>query len=284
MSRIAIVTDTDASLPSDVAARYGIRQVPILVQFGEETFQTGVDISDAELFARVDKEGRMPTTAAPAPGHFVEAFRTAFEEGAEAVVCLCVSSEVSGTYGAAMVAREALPERDIVVVDSRSISMGQGFMALAAAEAAQAGASPQEAVARAVEVRERTCLYATLTTLKYLALSGRVGHLAAGVAGLLNIKPTLTLREGKLEMVERIRSRARSWRRVLELTRQSLGDRRASRMAILHVNGLADARRFEEQVRADLPCPEEILIAELTPGLSVHTGAGLIGLVTVARE
>ncbi len=284
MSRIAIVTDTDASLPSDVAARYGIRQVPILVQFGEETFQTGVDISDAELFARVDKEGRMPTTAAPAPGHFVEAFRTAFEEGAEAVVCLCVSSEVSGTYGAAMVAREALPERDIVVVDSRSISMGQGFMALAAAEAAQAGASPQEAVARAVEVRERTCLYATLTTLKYLALSGRVGHLAAGMAGLLNIKPTLTLREGKLEMVERIRSRARSWRRVLELTRQSLGDRRASRMAILHVNGLADARRFEEQVRADLPCPEEILIAELTPGLSVHTGAGLIGLVTVARE
>jgi len=284
MSRIAIVTDTDASLPSDVAARYGIRQVPILVQFGEETFQTGVDISDAELFARVDKEGRMPTTAAPAPGHFVEAFRTAFEEGAEAVVCLCVSSEVSGTYGAAMVAREALPERDIVVVDSRSISMGQGFMALAAAEAAQAGASPQEAVARAVEVRERTCLYATLTTLKYLALSGRVGHLAAGMAGLLNIKPILTLREGKLEMVERIRSRARSWRRVLELTRQSLGDRRASRMAILHVNGLADARRFEEQVRADLPCPEEILIAELTPGLSVHTGAGLIGLVTVARE
>lgn len=282
MSQIAIITDTDASLPIEVAARYGIRQVPILVQFGEETFKTGVNISDAELFTRVDKEGRMPTTAAPSPGQFMEVFRAAFEESSEAVVCLCVSGEVSGTYGAAMVARDTLPERDIRVVDSRSISMGQGFMVLAAAEAAQAGASPQEAVARAIDVRERTCLYATLVTLKYLAMSGRVGHLTAGMAGLLNIKPILTLTNGRLEMLERIRSRARSWKRVIELTRQSLRGRRSSRMAILHINGLADAHRFEEQVRAALPCPEEILIAELTPGLSVHTGAGLIGLVTVA--
>jgi len=282
MRRIAVVTDTDASLPPEVAARHDIRQVPILVQFGQEAFSTGVDISDAELFARVDREGRMPSTAAPAPGQFAEAFRAAFEEGAEAIVCLCVSSEISGTYGAAMVARDTLPERNITVVDSHSISMGLGFMALAAAEAVEAGASPQEAVGRAVDVGEHTCLYATLVTLRYLAMSGRVGHLAAGMAGLLNIKPILTLREGKLEMLERIRSRARSWQRVLELSHQSLADRRVSRMAILHVNAPADAQRFEEQVRATLPCPDEILVAELTPGLSVHTGAGLIGLVSVA--
>jgi len=284
MRRIAIITDTDASLPARVAARYSICQVPILVQFGQETFRTGVDISDAELFARVDRESRMPSTAAPAPGHFLEAFRGAFDEGAEAIVCLCVSSEVSGTYGAAMVARDTLPDRDITVVDSRSIGMGLGFMALAAAEAVEAGASPQQAVGQAIEVRERTCLYATLLTLKYLAMSGRVGHLAAGMAGLLNIKPILTLRDSKLEMVERVRSRARSWQRTLDLTRQWLGGRQPSRLAILHVNALSDAHQFEEQVRATLFCPEEILIAELTPGLSVHTGAGLVGLPTVAAR
>jgi len=284
MSRITVVTDTDASLPPDLAARYGILQVPILVQFGQETYRTGVDISDAELFSRVDREGRMPTTAAPAPGQFLEAFRSAFEEGAEAIVCLCVSSEVSGTYGAAMVARDTLPDRDITVVDSRSIAMGLGFMALATAEAIGSGATPEEAMRRAVEVRERSCLYATLVTLKYLAMSGRIGHLAAGMAGLLNIKPILSLRDGKLDMLERIRSRARSWRRVLELTRQSLGDRDPDRMAIIHVNALADAQQFEAQLQATLPCPDEILIAELTPGLSVHTGAGLIGLATVAVQ
>ena len=282
MSRTSIITDTDSSLPPHLAAKYDIRQVPILVQFGRETHRTGSDIPDAELFARVDREGRMPTTAAPSPGAFIEAFRAALEAGAESLLCLCVSSEVSGTYSAAMIARDALPEREITVVDSRSIAMGLGFMVLAAAEALQAGASVQEAVEHATEFREHTCLYATLVTLKYLAMSGRVGHLAAGMAGLLNIKPILTLVDGKLEVVERIRSRARSWNRVLELTHQSLGDRHASRMAILHVNALADALRFEEQARAALPCPEGILVVELTPGLSVHTGAGLIGLVTVA--
>ena len=94
MSRIAVITDTDASLPPRLAANYGIRQVPILVQFGQETLRTGVDISDADLFARVDTEGRLPTTAAPAPGQFLEAFCSAFEEGADSIVCLCVSGEV----------------------------------------------------------------------------------------------------------------------------------------------------------------------------------------------
>jgi fatty acid-binding protein DegV len=96
------------------------------------------------------------------------------------------------------------------------------------------------------------------------------------------IKPVLSLRDGRLDVLERIRSRRRSWRRVLELTSESLGRRRARHMAILNVSAPQDALRFEQQVRESLPCPEEILVAELTPGLSVHTGAGLVGLVTVA--
>jgi DegV family protein with EDD domain len=284
MSPIAIVTDTDCSLPADIAARYGIRQVPISVHFGQETFKTGVDINDAQLFERVDREGKLPTTSAPAPGDFIEAYKAAFDEGAEAVICFCVSGEVSATYNAAVNAREMLPENDITIVDSRSLSMGQGFIVLAAAEAAQEGASKDEIVSYAMSLAERTHLYAALSTLKYLAMSGRVGHVAAGMAGLLNIKPILTIRDGKLDLLERIRSRKKSLARVIDLTGEALGGRPAKRMAVIHVCALDEARQFEAQLRSSLACPDEVLMCELSAGLSVHSGAGLLGVVVVAGE
>ncbi len=284
MTHVAIITDTDASLSPDLAAKHNIRLVSINVHFGQETLRSCVDIDEAGLFARVDQEKQLPTTSAPTPGQFVEAYSDAFEQGADAVVCICVSSTVSSTYNVALTARELLLDHDITVLDSANISMGQGFMTLAAAEAAEAGATVEEITARAVEVGKRVYIHGALATLKYLAMSGRVSQLTAGMGNLLQVKPILSLQNGKLDLLERVRTRGKAWNRVLELTAQALDGQTAEKMAIVHSNALDDAQKFEARLRATLPCPQEIIISAFTAGLSVHTGAGLIGLAVVAPQ
>jgi fatty acid kinase fatty acid binding subunit len=282
MPSIAVVTDTDSSLPAELAARYGILQVPISVHFGQDTLRAGVDIDDATLFARVDREGKYPTTSAPAPGEFAEAYRAAFADGADEIVCICVSSALSAVGQAAATAAGTMPDRKITIVDSQAVAMVQGFMAIEAAEAAQAGAPAEEIVRRAVAVRDRSTIYGALATLKYLAMSGRVGHVAAGFANLLEVKPIVTLVDGKLQMLERVRSRKRALARVIELTSEALAGRTLERLAVQHVACPEEALAFKEQLCAAIPCPDEVVIAEFTPGLSVHTGAGLIGVAATA--
>lgn len=283
MSSVAIITDTDSSLPADVAARYGIRQVPINIHFGEEVLRTGVDIDDAGLFARIDREGKLPTTSAPSPGQFLEAYQAAFAEGADAVACFCVSSGISATYQAAVSAAELLPERPITVVDTQSVSMAQGFMAIAAAEAAQAGATLDEVIAAARTVGGRAHVFGALATLKYLAMSGRVGYLAAGFGNLLSIKPVLTLRGGKLELLEKVRTRGKALARVIELAGEAAAGRPIRRLAVLHVNVPAEAQEFAGQVRAALSCSPEVIVAEMSAGLSVHTGPGMLGIALMTE-
>jgi DegV family protein with EDD domain len=286
MPKISIVTDTDASLTAELETKYNIRQVPITVHFGDEVLETNIDIDDAVLFARISNEGKLPTTAAPSPGKFAEAYRAAFEEdGADAVVCLTVSGEISATYDAALIAaNELMPDKDITVVDTLNLTLGQGFMAIAAAEAAANGAGVEKIVAIAKDVGARATLYGALATLKYLAMSGRVGSLTAGMAGMLNIKPILTIRDGKLDMLERVRTRKKAWARTIDLVKESVGDAPIEKMGIAHTDALKDAKAFEQLLRQQVNCPEEIHILPLTAGLSVHTGPGFVGVVFVRGE
>ena len=281
MPKIAIVTDTDASLPLSLADQHTITQVPIIVLFGYESFRDVYEIDSVETFARIDREGKLPTTSAPSPGQFSEAYQAAFDDGAESVLCFTVSSEVSATYAAAVSAKDMFPGRDITVVDTRSLSLGQGLTVLAAAEAVAAGSSVDEALAAAMDTSQRARFFAALPTLKYLAMSGRVGHLAAGVAGMLSVKPILTIRDGKLDLLERVRTQKKSWERLVELCFETIGERPIERMAMIHVTASEDAKQLESMLRAALDCPADMLFSELNPGLSVHAGAGLVGVVFV---
>jgi len=280
MSRISIVTDTDASLPAETAAAYNISQVPIYIQFGEEVFKTGEDIDDHKLFERVNKEGKLPTTTAPPPGKFAEVFRESFEaDKSDALICFCISSAMSATVKAAQIAaKELMPDRNITVVDTQTLSMGQAYMAMAAADAVKDGSDVAGAIRAAEEIRDRTYLYGALATLKYLSMSGRVSHIAAGMAGMLNIKPILSIQNGKLDMLEKVRTRKKAWARMIELVQTDLDGSRAEKMSVLHVNAPEQAAEFKELLKETVLCPDEILTAELTPGLSVHTGDGMVAV------
>jgi len=280
---IAIISDTDTSLPKDRLEEYGIIQVPITIHFGEEVLSACSDITDQGLVDRVERDGVLPTTAAPSPGAFSEAYRTAFERGASEILCLTVSAGVSATYQAALAAKELHPNKKITVFDTESISMGQGYMVLEAARLAKAGKSTEEILGAVVSLRDRTHLYAALDTLKFMAMSGRVGHLTAEMASMLSIKPILSILDGKLDLLEKVRTRKKAWSRVLELTVESLGDGEIDQIYVLHVAAEELAIEFEAQLREAVPCPDYIPRTGLTPGLSVHTGGGLVGVAFTTK-
>jgi DegV family protein with EDD domain len=161
--------------------------------------------------------------------------------------------------------------------------MGQGYMALAAAEAASQGATISEILSLINNIQAKTHLFAALSTLKYLVMGGRVSNIAGGVATVLSLKPILTIRDGKLDLLERVRTQKKAWERVIELSARTAGNHRIVKMCILHVNALQMARQFEEEIRVRMQCPDEILFAEVTPGLSIHSGSGMVGTVFVVE-
>ncbi len=280
---IAIISDTDTSLSQESLDKYGITQVSITIHFGDEILKACSGITDEELVERVIRDGVLPTTAAPSPGDFSKAYQAAFDSGADEIICLTVSAGVSATYQSAVTASELFPEKKITLVDTESISMGQGFMVLKAAELARAGKNTEEIIVGAKEVRERTHLLGALDTLKFMAMSGRVGSLSAEMAALMSIKPILTIKDGKLELLEKVRTRKKAWARILELTAERLGEGEFESIFILHVAASKAADEFEELLRDVVPCPEYIPRTELTPGLSVHTGGGFVGLAFTTR-
>lgn len=201
-----IITDSTCDLTPARAAALGVRVLPMTVQFGEESFRDGLDISNADFYARLRQAQTLPTTSQINPDVFVSAFREVLARGNQ-VLGIFVSSELSGTVQSAFIAKEMLDSGDVFVVDSRQVALSLGLLVSEAVRLRDAGATAAEAAAQLTALREKARLYAVVDTLKYLKIGGRVSAATAVVGGVLGITPIVALKNGKVESAGKARGR-----------------------------------------------------------------------------
>ena len=284
MPKTVIVTDTNSSLSKALCEPLDIIQVPIHIMFDEETYLTGVNVDDQKLFQIIDRQRIFPTTAAPSPNAFQQAFQQAFDQDADQVVCICCSSQISATYDAAKMAAGEFSGKTIAVVDSLQLTLAEGFQVLKAAEMAKQGADLDEILNAIEALKPRLHVYGALPTLKYLAMGGRMGKMAAGLADTLNIKPILTATGGKLELLEKVRTWHKARARLVELAVETAKETSVVQIGMFHVNNVDGTLELYKDLTKALTVPEEYLLEEFTPGLSVHAGSGVIGYVLVTAD
>jgi DegV family protein with EDD domain len=283
--RVAIVTDSTADIPPEIAAARGIAVVPLFVVFGEEQYRAGVDMTTAEFWERMLAPGApWPGTAAPGPGTFRDAFQAAFDDGAEAVVCITISTHLSASFKSAEIAAEMLPGRDLIVVDSMTASIGEGLLVLHAADLADEGRSAAEIAA---SVRARLAdvdMLLAMDTIEYLRKGGRLSAGKAAIATLLSIKPIITIADGLVEVVEQPRTRGKARGRVLE---RMAGGRDVEKVAVLFSPGEGtDPDAFRDELLARLPGaidPSTVIRATLGPSIGPHVGPRCMGAVLLRR-
>ena len=269
---VAVVTDSASNIPFDLAREFDITVVPLYVRIGGTAFRDGVDILPAEFYRRLTESREEASTSASSPGDFLDAFR---RTGQSEIVCVTVAEGMSSNHQQARLAAEQFAGR-VEVVDSKSASMGEGFVVLEAGRRAAANASMEEVVQRALDVSRSVTFLAMVETFEYLKRSGRVTKLQAYAATMLDIKPVFAFRGGEAVPVARGRTRRRAVARIVEETLGQIGDRSAH-VAVVHAAAENDAQSVLDQiqVRANLT---ERLVTEVTPVVGVHTGPGLLGV------
>ena len=268
---VAVVTDSAANVPPDVAREVGITVVPLRLRFGDESFRDGVDMGGARFYERL-RAGEMASTSAPSVGDWLEGLAAA---GSDEVVCVTLASGLSATHQEAVLAAERFDGR-VEVVDSGSASMAEGFVAIEAARTAREGATRELVAERAREVAGRVRLVGAIESFEHLRRSGRVTRFQAYAATALSIRPLFRLSAGEIEPVGRARTRSRALAMVAsEAVRAAAGGR--LHVAALHADSEDDARSLLEHVRQEADVAEEFVV-EATPVIGANAGPGLIGL------
>jgi DegV family protein with EDD domain len=273
---IKIIVDSTQNLPDDYLAKHDIRIAPIAIQFGNESYRENIDIDRKTFYRKIEEMGIIPTTSQPTPGAYADFYREFSKDGHQILV-IAITSKLSGTYDSAVLAKSMVPEADVEVFDSMSISSGTGWMVMEAVRGIEAGMSRDEIVARLTEIRDRSFLVLTPATLKYLQMSGRVGALKGAIGALLNVKPIIYLNDGILDAGESIRTRGKSIDRLVDFMKESLGTSDPVNMAVIHAASLEEGQALAETVKSEFNV-KEILVHDLVASLAVHGGPGVIGL------
>ena len=282
MRRVAIVTDTASDLDPAAAASEGIHLVPLIAIFGEQEFRASVDMSAREFWERFAAPGApFPRTAAASSGTFQATFEQCFRDGAEAVVCVTVAGTLSATLKSAQIARDALPDREIHVIDSWGASMVVGILAQMGAEMADRGASAAE-IAAELERRVPDCrLLFVLDTLEHLVRGGRIGRGRALVGAMLSLKPIMTINEGIVDIVDRPRTRSKARQRIIEL----ITARPVDRIAILHTPHTEDIEGFRDALARATGIPTATLSLQfIGASIGPHVGPGAYGVAVLWRS
>jgi DegV family protein with EDD domain len=278
MAGVAVVTDSTADLPRDLAEELGIRVVPLSVTFGSETFISGVTIDHAGFYERLATTERLPTTSQPTPAWFEEAYADCVDDGLDAVVSLHVSSALSGTVALAR-ARAADAEIPVEVVDSRLVGGSLGLAVLAAHRVAEAGGDVAEVVAAAQRVADRVTSLLVVDTLDYLKRGGRLTGAQALMGSMLRVKPLLHLTEGRVEVLERARTWTRALDRVADLVAE-VGEAGPVDIVVTHAVSEERADEVWDRLEGRVEIARR-LEAMIGPIVGTHVGPGAVGVAVL---
>jgi DegV family protein with EDD domain len=276
---ISVVTDSTSYIPPELARQHQITVVPLKVLFGVEVYDEITGLSNADFYRRLTTATDFPTTSQPAIGDFKEVYQQFLrQDPTTQILVLTISAKLSGTYNSAVAAAEQLPEADIVIFDSLSAAMGLGLMAITAAEMAAAGHDLGQILLRLEQMRRDTSIVLVVDTLEYLKRGGRIGPAAAFLGTLLNTKPILAVVEGKLQPLDRVRTKKRALARLFSELHGKLVDPHQSVQAgVMHIAAEAEMASMVAMMTDQFNITR-LYTSELGPVVGAHLGPGALGV------
>lgn len=281
-AKVAVVTDSVANLPVDIIKKYDIYVIPQLLHWDGETLLDQIDISTESFYQRLPTSKSIPTTSQPAPNQFTEHFMKV-AEGAESIVAIFVSEFLSGTLQSAHLGAEAMGDYPIEIVDSRSASLGQGLLAVAAARMAAEGHDYKEIAAYIRTLVPRVRVIFVVDTLEYLHKGGRIGGAKRLVGSVLSIKPVLHLEGGKIEPLASVRTKNKAVQHMIDLVLSETKGKSRVHAAVIHASAIEEAQRIADVIQAAIH-PQELIINQLTPVIGTHVGPGVVGMGYYTEE
>jgi fatty acid kinase fatty acid binding subunit len=276
VSNVAIVTDSTAAMPQTLVDQYHIAVAPQIVIWDEVTYEDGVDITSEAFYARLATSQSMPTTSQATIASFRKAFEPLVESG-RPIAAIVVSDKLSGTYQSAVQAKDMFPDAHIQVFNSLSVAMALGFQVTAAARVAEHGGDLDAVMAAAKQAQKTSGLLIVVDTLDFLHRGGRIGGAAHLFGTALNLKPLLEVEDGRVEPLERVRTKSKALARLLDILESRVGGQRPLRVTIHHTGPAAAAGELEATVRERFS-PDEVFNTIIPPAIGVHVGPGAIGV------